>query len=290
MPATLQETCEIFMGCKVYRLTMTPQNTTQLNSAKAALSSQGIMGFGRTFKANKKYSFYIYYKPISHADTIVGGTASNISGWYEHSRIDVGSWKCVGQYRKGDVSTDKTDNIFTSFYSPSLALNQQIMIDFACPVLLEDTTNRYHDVDYLSYGNIIMKNGKFEVMTSNLTISSNMLESVISESGLSELNIDGIKIGSGNNRIIIGSATANGLSKSILDIKSDSGNIVFDTSMIKFNAKTQLMMNASNIAMSSNSSIDLNGSKINLNGSSSINLTSSTINRFSRFFKVKLYT
>jgi hypothetical protein len=61
---------------------MTP-TTAALSSHKTELGSHGVYGFGRNFLANTKYCFWILYRPVTHQDIRVGGTASNISGWTE---------------------------------------------------------------------------------------------------------------------------------------------------------------------------------------------------------------
>ena len=139
---------EKYQGCDVYRLTMTP-NETSLSSFKTVLHSHGICGFSTTFAASTKYCFWIYYRPVTHNDIRVGGTASNISGWTEIApKKYTDEWYVVGQYRNGSVTEAKTDQIFTSFYSPSAANGVPISIDFCCPHLVEGTTEIIDDGDY----------------------------------------------------------------------------------------------------------------------------------------------
>ena len=140
MPSTLLATGEYYRGDKVYRETCTATSNS-LNSMRTTLHSHGIYNWRTTFKANTKYVFWIYYKPISHQDTICGGTASNIGGWTEIPPEAVGNgWFRVGQYRNGTVTEDKTDNIFVSFKVPSITSGGSVMIDWASPHLLEGTT------------------------------------------------------------------------------------------------------------------------------------------------------
>ncbi len=147
--SSLTKLSETFQGCDVYRLTMTPTSSS-VDSFKVDLWSHGIYGFSNvTFKANTKYCFWIYYRPVSHQDVRVGGTASNISGWYEIPPAEYGNgWKVVGQYRNGSVTSDKVDNIFTSFYSPSAVAGTPITIDFCCPHLIEGCSEIIDDGDY----------------------------------------------------------------------------------------------------------------------------------------------
>ena len=138
---TLTKLNENFNGAPVYRLVMTP-NDTSLSNFKTTLGSHGVYGFRQTFKANTKYCFWIYYRPISHLDVRVGGTASNIAGWTEIAPKQVSNkWYRVGQFRNGNIAEDKTDNIFTSFYTPTAVSGQPITIDFASPFLIEGDTN-----------------------------------------------------------------------------------------------------------------------------------------------------
>lgn len=137
VPATLTKLSETYQGCAIYRLTMTPTAAT-VASFQTELWSHGIYGFSRTFKANTKYCFWVYYRHVTHSDVRVGGTASNIGGWSEiapHYYQD--GWYRVGQSRNGTATADKTDSIFTSFYTPTAAADKPISIDFCCPHLIE---------------------------------------------------------------------------------------------------------------------------------------------------------
>lgn len=139
---------EKYQGCDVYRLTMTP-DSTRVDSFKTTLHSHGIYGFRTTFKANTKYCFWIYYRPVTHSDIRVGGVASNIAGWTEIPPKKYNNeWYIVGQYRNGSVTSDKTDSIFTSFYTPTAAANVPISIDFCCPHLVEGSQEIIDDGDY----------------------------------------------------------------------------------------------------------------------------------------------
>lgn len=176
--ATIANTGRTYNSCKIYRLTYTPgSDTTKLNNVKSSLANHGIMGFRRTFLANTKYCFWILCKPISHPDTIVGGTASNISGWTEIPMKKYSDdWFIVGQCRKGNVTQDKTDSIFTSFKTPSAEAGVPITIDFCCPHLLEGYDNILPEYDYIGtdpgivdssgYSNHGTGNGNLAVSTS----------------------------------------------------------------------------------------------------------------------------
>lgn len=149
--ATLTNTGRTYNSCKIYRLTYTPgSDTTKLNNVKTALGNHGIYGFGRTFLANTKYCFWILCKPISHPDTVVGGTASNISGWTEIPMKKYSDdWFIVGQCRKGNVTENKTDSIYTSFKTPSAEAGVPITIDFCCPHLVEGSDSILPEYDYI---------------------------------------------------------------------------------------------------------------------------------------------
>ena len=149
--ATLTNTGRTYNSCKIYRLTYTPgSDTAKLNNVKTALANHGIYGFGRTFLANTKYCFWILCKPISHPDTVVGGTASNISGWTEIPMKKYSDdWFIVGQCRKGNVTENKTDSIYTSFKTPSAEAGVPITIDFCCPHLVEGSDSILPEYDYI---------------------------------------------------------------------------------------------------------------------------------------------
>jgi hypothetical protein len=129
--SSLVDTGEKFMGETVYRLTMTP-NSNALNSFKNEMGSHGIHSAGRTFAANTAYRYNVFYRPVSHTDVVVGGVASNISGWTESPAIYWGDgWYQVGQYRYQGANA-QGDSIYTSFKCPSAAVGVPITIDFCC--------------------------------------------------------------------------------------------------------------------------------------------------------------
>lgn len=172
--ATITNTGRTYNSCKIYRLTYTPgSDTTKLNNVKTALYNHGIMGFHRTFLANTKYCFWILCKPISHPDTVVGGTASNISGWTEipMKKYD-DDWFIVGQCRKGNVTENKTDSIFTSFKTPSAEAGVPITIDFCCPHLVEGSDSILPEYDYIGTNpGIVDSSGYSNHGTKNGTLS-----------------------------------------------------------------------------------------------------------------------
>lgn len=172
---TLTNLSETFNGHVVRREVMTP-NDTSVNNFKVSLGSHGVYGHRQTFLANTKYVFWIYYRPISHTDIRVGGVASNIGGWTEVPPVAVGDgWYRVGQYRNGTVTTDKTDSIFTSFYTPTAASGVPITIDWAAPHLLVGTTEIPDDDSFM--GNDYIEDssgyGHHGLVTGNLSSSNN---------------------------------------------------------------------------------------------------------------------
>lgn len=149
VPSTLIKLSERYQGCDIYRLSMTLADESVVSSFRSSLHSHGILGFSRTFLANTKYSFSILFRPVTHTDIVVGGVASNIGGWTSFGqRYYKDDWMITGQYRDGSVSTGKTDNIFTSFISPSVLSGDTVSIDFCCPRLVEGID---YLVDYIDY-------------------------------------------------------------------------------------------------------------------------------------------
>lgn len=151
-PASLTKLDEDYCGCDIYQLTMTVTDETKLADFQTNLWAHGIYGFSQVFKANTKYCFTILYRPVTHANIKVGGTASNIGGWTalaSHYYRD--GWYRVGQTRNGTVAEDKTDNIHLSFCCSDLKLNEAISIDFCCPCLLEGRDTVEED-DYYEQG------------------------------------------------------------------------------------------------------------------------------------------
>jgi hypothetical protein len=149
VPASLTLLSETFQGSNIYRLTMTPTSGS-LGNFQSALDSTGVYGFARTFLANTKYIFTILWRPVTHFDLRVGGTASNIGNWIEVPPKNKGTWTLAGQYRNGTAGSDQFDNIFTSFFTPSAAVGVPISIDFTCPTLIVGTDDV---IDYVNYSN-----------------------------------------------------------------------------------------------------------------------------------------
>lgn len=134
--ATLTQLNEQFMGYPVYRLTMTP-TSANVSGFQTELWSHGVTQGSWTFSANTKYCYWLYYRPVSHNDIRAGGVASNVGGWTEIAPQYVeDGWYRVGQYRDGSTTSTKTDNIYTSFRTPSAAANVPITVDFCAPHLI----------------------------------------------------------------------------------------------------------------------------------------------------------
>lgn len=138
---TLTALSETYEGYTIYRENMTP-NDSSISNFKGTLHSHGIYSGGYTFKANTKYVYWVYYRPVTNiSDIRVGGVASNIGGWTEIPPVAMGNgWYRVGQYRNGSVTTDKSDNVFVSFYTPSAASGTTITIDWGPSFMIEGTT------------------------------------------------------------------------------------------------------------------------------------------------------
>lgn len=132
--ATIVTDPSTYMGQPVYKLTMTP-DATHVSSFQSNLDSHGLMTKNtKTFYANTKYTMSVYWKPISNTDMVVGLTASNIGGWTDISTTNVGGgWYRSVASRDGTVTTDKTDNVFFSFRSPTAASGVAITSYWTCP-------------------------------------------------------------------------------------------------------------------------------------------------------------
>ena len=167
---SLQETGEKYRGAKVYRLTMAP-TASSLANMQTTLHSHGVYQGSYQFLGGQKYCYWIYFKPVTHNDVRVGGVASNYHGWTEipPQRCSDG-WYRVGQYRDGTAST-VTDNIYTSFYTPTAVVGGLISIDFCYPHLYAGTSEigaetLYEAQDGSGYNNHLEADGIFNYTTS----------------------------------------------------------------------------------------------------------------------------
>ena len=169
---TLTKTNLKYMGGSIYRLVYTVHDATVLNHIKTTFHGHGVNTGSVTFKANTKYSASILYKPISHTDIIVGGTASNIGGFIEVPNVHQSEgWIVATQKRDGSDTADKRDSIFFSFICPSAELNERIVIDFCCPTLFEGTDELQLYNHYLDMNNVVTDCGiiqnHFDLSSSN---------------------------------------------------------------------------------------------------------------------------
>lgn len=131
--STLNET---YKGQPIYRLAMKPGDdiTTTISHFQTSLSGHGVVGGALSWTEDTKFVSSIYWRPVNKADVVVGGTASNASGWSagKTEYLEDG-WRRFYRYRTGVGIVAKTDSIHHSFYCPSLELNETIYIDFSCP-------------------------------------------------------------------------------------------------------------------------------------------------------------
>lgn len=145
VPATLEKLDETYLGQPIYRLGMTVNDakSSYLSNFQTSLYSHGVYGSSnnRLFKANTKYSASIYWRNVNKNDIVFGGTASNIGGWSSNPTISLSNgWNRYYQTRSGSVTEDKSDNVYFSFYCPSLKLNETVYIDLCCPQIEEGET------------------------------------------------------------------------------------------------------------------------------------------------------
>ena len=150
---TVVDTGTYYNGSRIFRMTYIP-NETSLTSVQTTLHSHGVTVSGMSYLANTKYCYWTLCKPISHPDTVVGGTAANIGGWTEIPMKEYGGgWYIVGEKRDGTFAETKSDTIFTSFKTPSATSGTPIIIDFCCPHLVEGYDEILPEFDY--HGTVI---------------------------------------------------------------------------------------------------------------------------------------
>lgn len=156
-PASITPLGRNYNGMPIYRFRFTPTTDQSLNSCHNGYANQGVTNPSYTFKANTKYCASIYWKPISHPDIKVGGTASNINGWISRGSYELtNEWKRYCVSRNGSVTEDKTDSTFFSFICPSVKLNEEVIIDF-CGWQLEEGQEFANDYCSTTRGNADFK-------------------------------------------------------------------------------------------------------------------------------------
>ncbi|MGL5689869.1 MAG: LamG-like jellyroll fold domain-containing protein [Bacteroidales bacterium] len=129
-----------YKGMPVYRMRMsatTAEGAANMNSQ--SLGSKGVYNASNiSLTEDSKWVFSTYFKPVTHNNIRVGGTASNIGGWTATSQQSLGDgWYVVGQHRS--TAPPRTDSIFTSWYVPNsnFAVGAVVEIDFACPMIVK---------------------------------------------------------------------------------------------------------------------------------------------------------
>ena len=171
VPASVVATGETYMGYPVYRLTMTPNSDSVTNGFRTELWSHGINSDALSYPGTCTY--WVYYKPISHLDVRVGGTASNIPGWTEIPPESLGDgWYRVGKYR---TTSGNNDCSYTSFYTPSAATNVPIVIDFCGQHLVDGITG-------IPEGTSVGINNEIEQDASGFNQNARIIGSLISNS------------------------------------------------------------------------------------------------------------
>ncbi len=149
---------ETYMGQQVRRWSFTPKTSTVVSNLKTNYSSKGVhtsLVYIDQTGGTRPSVYWIYYRPHTSGLT-AGGTASNIQGWTEVPREDMGNgWWRVGQRRTGNTSTSKTsDYIFTSINWKYAEIDSTCVIDFvdsgyyvSGTTAIPETTRVYYSTD-----------------------------------------------------------------------------------------------------------------------------------------------
>lgn len=147
--ANLSQTGEYFEGSPIWRLKMKTTDASTLNHLQTSIWGHGVMWGGNNFDVNETLVSGILWRPISHSDTQVGGTASNNYGTYSfgtNTELYHNGWKRFNICRKNTTETAGTDGIYISTICPSLALDEELIIEFCQP-------EQYRGIDYVPVRN-----------------------------------------------------------------------------------------------------------------------------------------
>jgi len=135
MPATLRATGETYKGSPVMRLTMMAHVESWAADFRAVYGNHGVFQpESPAYAASVPYVCSIYWRPVTHPDTLVNGSPANIgwSGSYNDPKQSDG-WTRSVSYRDGSDATARSDNKFWGVMCPSYVVGQSIIVDFAAP-------------------------------------------------------------------------------------------------------------------------------------------------------------
>lgn len=172
LPATITKLEETFMGNPIWRLEMTPTTSDALSNLQINLHSHGIYSELIDFLPNTSYCSSIYWRPVSHMDIEVGGTASNILGWSDgtpNTGLRVGNnWRRNWAYKTSSETT-QSDGVFWSFKSPSVQLNEKVIIDWSMGQVELDTVTSFakgsRNAGIASYSKELLNVNQFTIST-----------------------------------------------------------------------------------------------------------------------------
>lgn len=135
----LEDSNSKLMDYKIRRVTMTLPDQTSIDMIKANNGGLGIRTKDKlSYIANTKYCSYIFFKPISHKDLVISGVATNYDKIYEGKVTKLSNgWFMYYQYRKGNHIIDFKDNVFFNFYSKTVEIGEDVVIEVSPIITIE---------------------------------------------------------------------------------------------------------------------------------------------------------
>lgn len=149
---TLQDTGKTYEGSPIYRETIKVIDSSMLNSVRTSLYAHGINWNNTLFNVNEPLVAGILWRPVTHSDTQVGGTASNrfTPKWTKTQQYKDG-WTRFNVCRVNETSESGSDGFYISVCCPSLQLNEELILEFCQPEL-------YRGIDYAPIRNAYTQN------------------------------------------------------------------------------------------------------------------------------------
>lgn len=183
MTATITPQGTTYKGEPVYRLTITPTNTSGVTQLATNEFGHGFQYMSEkiSYLLNTNYYSSVYWKLVSAKPVTMSGTPANISGWSNiGTSINSDGWNRTTSRRYH--STTQSDYKYFSIMCPTVTLNESVIIDICCPQIeVGDTPTEFGS--YFSSGEYtVVRKDMGRIITANIT--SQFVSTILYTSGV----------------------------------------------------------------------------------------------------------